>query len=33
MVEPDRPHMTVQCCTEKVLFACWFTKPRIQTHS
>jgi hypothetical protein len=31
MVQPNRPHMTVQCCTEKVRFACWITKPRIQT--
>jgi hypothetical protein len=32
MVETDRSQMTIKCCVEKMHFACWITKARIQTH-
>jgi hypothetical protein len=31
MVEQDRPQMATYYSTEKMRFACWITKARIQT--
>jgi hypothetical protein len=33
MVEPDWPKTTIECGVEKMQFACWITKARIQTNT
>ena len=33
MVQPDGPNMTMKCGAEKMQFAFWVGKARIQTHS
>jgi len=32
MVQPDRPHMTMQWCIDEMGITCWITQAKIQTH-